>query len=388
MLKIALLADFGVNKGGGDFVLLNMLEALSIDFDVTLITSTPSGFYEASKLFNKKIGGIRIRKIRLLPFSKHPYTIAYMAKKISKDYTYDLIVVSDDIPRCLSDRKVISYVHFPHAIRIAFNEHVMQKYKKSFSGRIMWFIHRRLFNKYYFLQNIANNKWFFIINSQFTMKNMKDFMNLNLKNITLLNPPVESLNLNNVFIDRQLKKEDLILSIGWFEPVKGTLDTIRAFSMLPNKGQYTLRLIGFAGNSDYISEIKEAINNSGCPQNIELILNGARSLIIENLLRAKIIVHSALREHFGIVVVEGMATRCIPVVRKGFNGPWKEITEEGKYGLGFETVTECSLAIEKGLSSYTRFSLNKISSKALEFDEQLFQKKFKEIVLDFFVQNI
>jgi glycosyltransferase involved in cell wall biosynthesis len=385
-MRIGVIGDFGVNKGGGDFVLLNILEALSTQYEVTLITSTPSGFYETTKLFNKKITGINIKKIKLMPFSKHPYTIAYMAKKVAKDYTYDLLVVSDDIPKCLSDRKVISYAHFPHSIRIKFNEHLMQKYTQSITGKLLWWFHRKLFTRYYSMQTVSD-KWFFVINSELTLKNMKEFMHLNPEKVTLLNPPVESSNLNRIFTNRQLVKENLILSIGWFEPVKGTVDTIKAFSKLPNKNQYKLNLIGFAGNPDYIHEVKNAIQNSGCPQNIDLILNAERDLIVENLLKAKVLVHSALREHFGIAVVEGMAMKCIPIVRKGFNGPWIEITEEGKYGLGFETIEECSVAIEEAIKSYGNFNLNSIVVKALEFDESIFRQKFGNIVLKFMDQK-
>lgn len=382
IMKVGVIADFGVNKGGGDFVLLNILQALSSQHEVTLITSTPSGFYEASKLFNKQIADVQVRKIRLQPFTKHPYTIASLAKKVCKDNTYDFFVTSDDIPKCLSNRKVISYVHFPHAVRITFSEHVMQKYTGSIKGKLMWWLHTKLFTRSYFLKDVSD-KWLLVVNSQLTIKHMNELMHLNPQNVTLLNPPVESATLHNALSNRKLPKENLVLSIGWFEPVKGTVDTVKAFSLLPDKQQYKLKLIGFAGNPDYIQEVKQAITDSGCPQNIDLILNADRDTTVDNLLKAKVLVHSAPLEHFGIAVVEGMAAECIPIVRKGFNGPWIEITQEGRFGLGFETVAECSSEIEKAIKSYSTFNLSEIAAKSLEFDEDTFRKKFNAIVYDF-----
>ena len=55
-MRIAVIYDFGINKGGGDYVMLNILKALSsTEHNITLITSNPSGLKEAAMLFDEDI---------------------------------------------------------------------------------------------------------------------------------------------------------------------------------------------------------------------------------------------------------------------------------------------------------------------------------------------
>jgi glycosyltransferase involved in cell wall biosynthesis len=381
-MQVGVISDFGVNKGGGDFVILNILEALSERYDVTLITSTLSGFYEASNFFNKEISGLNIFKVKMMPLLHHPYTIAHMARKVAKEDDYDLFILADDVPKCLSDRKVISYVHFPHVTRIKFMEHIMRKYTKTITGRVKWWVHKNLFRKFYPMQQISS-KWLLVVNSKLTMKSVAESLTLDPKSTTLLNPPVASSNINTLWRNSHVKKEDLIVCIGWFEPVKGVSDVVHAFSLIKDEPRCRLRLIGFKGDESYLRELEKIIAVSGTKDRVELFLNAKRDTLIDSLLRAKVIVHPALREHFGIAVVEGMAAGCIPIVRRGFNGPWMEIVQESKYGLGFETVEELSSAIRKAIKTYDNFDINKITLRALEFDEKIFKTKFLEIVDQF-----
>jgi hypothetical protein len=43
-MRVAMIYDFGVNRGGGDFVMLNILEVLcNAGHEVSLLTSHPKG---------------------------------------------------------------------------------------------------------------------------------------------------------------------------------------------------------------------------------------------------------------------------------------------------------------------------------------------------------
>ncbi len=115
-MKIAMVYDFGVNKGGGDLVMLNILEALaSTKNDLTLVTSKPDGFRQANEIFGKNLYNLKIVTDQLPFFFVHPYSIAHMAKKLSNNTAYQLFILSDDVPKCLANRKVLCYMHYPHA---------------------------------------------------------------------------------------------------------------------------------------------------------------------------------------------------------------------------------------------------------------------------------
>jgi glycosyltransferase involved in cell wall biosynthesis len=384
-MKIGILYDFSIKKGGGDFVMLNILEALQDMYDITLITSKPKGFYEACNNFDKVVDKFKLYmyEIKVPLFLRHPYTIVYMAKKVSNESNYDLFILSDDVPACLSNRRVISYFHFPHVARLRFGEHIMRKYTKTLRGRIEWWVHKRLFKKFYPTRQVSD-RWLFIANSIFTKEYIAKSFNIDSKRIILLNPPVASASINALWRESSVQKEDLVVCIGWFEPVKGFDDVVNALSLMKNKPR--LRLIGFVGDKIYLERLVSLVKSLGLEDVVSFFLSSRRDFLINSLLKAKVIVHPAPREHFGIAVLEGMAAGCIPIVRVGFNGPWMEILQEGKYGLGFKTTKELAFAMERAVKMYEDFDINKIISRALVFDESRFRSKFSEIVNQFLSQ--
>ena len=91
-MNIGVIYDFGVNKGGGDFVMLNIIEVLSREgHKVTLETSNIKSFYGAQEIFQEAIGQIATNRVRT-KFLPHPYSIAYMAKKVVRK-KYDLLIL-------------------------------------------------------------------------------------------------------------------------------------------------------------------------------------------------------------------------------------------------------------------------------------------------------
>jgi len=62
--------------------MLNILEALrSTGHEVSLLTSYPRGLWESAKFFEKPVPSVDVRFIKVPSFLKHPYTIAYVARK-------------------------------------------------------------------------------------------------------------------------------------------------------------------------------------------------------------------------------------------------------------------------------------------------------------------
>jgi len=62
---------------------------------------------------------------------------------------------------------------------------------------------------------------------------------------------------------------------------------------------------------------------------------------MELLRKAKIYLHPMKYEHFGITMVEAMASSLVPVVHKS-GGLWTDIVEFGRYGFGFKDTEEAS----------------------------------------------
>jgi biofilm PGA synthesis N-glycosyltransferase PgaC len=79
VMRIAVIYDFAANLGGGDFVMLNILEALhDVGYKVTLLTSYPEGLQFSARFFGKTIPNVNIYSVKVPRFLKHPYSIAYI----------------------------------------------------------------------------------------------------------------------------------------------------------------------------------------------------------------------------------------------------------------------------------------------------------------------
>ncbi len=368
-------------------MVLNLLNTLnSAGYDVTLITSRPEGLDEANDLFHKTVNNVNIHKIKTLPFLPHPYTIAYLAKKATIEKNYDLFIILDDIPKYLCDKNVINYVQYLHAARFKFREYTSKKYVETLKGKLNWRIHQFLFPKF-FQKQYNKKQWLLLVNSTLTMNHTSKTLNCPTNQLTLLFPPVATDHINKYCKNNDTQKMDLAICIGRFEPSKMFDEVITALSLIKKTSTVQLCIIGVEYGGTYLRKLEEQIINLGLDDRVELLLNADRDILLDKLAKAKVIVHPALYEPFGIAVVEGMAAGCIPLVKKGINGPWMDITKEGKYGLGFETVEELALSLETAIKDYDYFNIDSIASRAFEFEESKFKDEFLIILKKFLTEN-
>jgi len=96
--------------------------------------------------------------------------------------------------------------------------------------------------------------------------------------------------------------------------------------------------------------------------------------LLDLYVSAKVVLSTAHFEPFGMSVAEGMLYRAVSIVYKGsLSGPWVDVIDKGKYGIGFKSVSELAEAIDtvmrargvelaqlqdKAFMGATRFSLN------------------------------
>jgi glycosyltransferase involved in cell wall biosynthesis len=379
-MNIAVLYDFGINLGGGDFVMLNILEALiNAGYEVHLFTTYPQGLSIATRFFGKPTSNIIVRHIKSIPILKHPYTIAFLARVIRMfpSESYDLYIVSDDIPLALADRKGIVYIHYPHAARIRLKKYISIIYRYSAHGKLVWKIHEALF-PLFFVTKSKPEKWLLLANSLVTRKHITETFNTSIDEVLLLHPPVQSKTIYSTLMKKGFEKENLIVCVGRFELDKRFTDLLYAFSYVRKKIEdIKLSLIGFRRSE---SVLRRIIASLGLERSVEVFINADRKTLVNRLLRAKALVHPAPHEPFGIAVVEGMAAGVIPIVRKGVNGPWLEITQKGRYGIGFSNAKELIDAMITALTSYESFNIKSMIDRALQFDEEVFKEKFLSIL--------
>jgi len=386
-MKVGVIYDFAVNLGGGDFVMLNILEALySVGYEITLITSYPEGLQSSARFFGRTAPSVNIYYVKVPRFLRHPYSVAYIAYKVSKtsrDF-FDIYITSDDIPIFIADCKGVCYMHYPHATRLKLKRYVARKYRDTLHGKLIWKIHEFMFPRLYVADKKPKN-WLLVANSIITREHIAKTFQVSNKEIILLNPPVASSIINEMLRKSSFEKENLIASVGRFESEKRFVDVLYAMKWLKEKiADVKLSLIGFKQEEMKLFKI---IRNFGLEKNVEILISADRKIVLDRLLRAKAIVHPAPHEPFGIAVVEGMAAGCIPIVRRGSNGPWLEIIAEGRYGIGFSNLHELVEAMEKAVKFYDDFDINRVILRALEYDESIFKQRFIDVILSFLVNE-
>jgi glycosyltransferase involved in cell wall biosynthesis len=94
-----------------------------------------------------------------------------------------------------------------------------------------------------------------------------------------------------------------------------------------------------------------------------------------------VFINSSRHEHFGINVVEAMASGT-PVIVHRSGGPYFDIIDRGTYGLSYSTIEELQRNIEmliKDVNMWNKYShLSIIRARYYDFD--LFKQKLANIL--------
>lgn len=377
-MRIGVVYDF--RQRGGDYVMLNMIKALSGDgHNLDLISRDVSKYKEALQSFgfDYSLGGLEYVNINPPSILPHPYSVAYIAKRVEKGY--DLLLLSDDIPKNLST-DVISYIHYPHAARIRLDSLVENKYKNSESGKMKWFIHKHIFPKFFYVDGVPSNITL-LANSTLTKRDTVRVLDPD--NLSLVYPPVKSSKIHNMVRKRSITKENIATFIGKFQPEKNIEDIIKTAKILSDEPDLKFKLLGFLDNEKYFRSLVSKIRGLGIEGSVELYPNADRETCIEFLSKSKFYIHPTPSEPFGISVVEGMAAGCLPIVKKGFNGPWVDILNRGEYGHGYEDPQNLAGKLKEIINGRVHCKRSKVVNRALKFDESNFKDNFLEVIESF-----
>jgi glycosyltransferase involved in cell wall biosynthesis len=173
------------------------------------------------------------------------------------------------------------------------------------------------------------------------------------------------------------EKENLVISVGAIQPNKRFEDIIRATGTIGLDCR--LIIVGYYQQGWYYQELQRLIDKTGLRNRVRIIPNADKEQLRNILSKAKIIVHASRFEPFGISVVEGMASGCVPIVNNGpTSGPWSDILDRGEFGLGFGTIKELAENIERVLNDekVCKYYSLQARKRSRQFDTEIFDQKF------------
>jgi glycosyltransferase involved in cell wall biosynthesis len=395
-------AGLSMGKGGGCKVAVKMAEELlylgfqvhlsafkgytihDLDFihNATLskIRANIHTHYLISVTLNNKKERKRMLFLNILYDAIPPYAgvmfFSQYLKCLMTRSNFDLLIFHDDVPISikheLSKKTSILYVHFSYATRLKADIWDVTKYQDPFLKRALSKAHRFFIKKCIFVDECPTN--LIIANSSVTATCLRKTWNLN--NVTIIHPPVDV-----KFFNSSSVKKNLIVSIGGIQPNKRFEDVLEAVKEIKSS---ELIIIGHLLSRKYYCHLLRFIKRLELENRVKILCDIDQEQMSKILSKAKILVHASNFEPFGISVVEGMASGCVPVVYNGpMSGPWIDIVNKGEYGLGFQDVNELVATLEKLLSDDETFK--KYQRKAIErarnFDVSCFKKKFHEYIV-------
>lgn len=294
------------------------------------------------------IGGRFVRYRRLL-------LVKYFLGLIGRNrHLYDLVVdTSSNAPTAVD----ISYIHYPITL------------SKGYST-IWWMAYDYLVSQ--LASKVVGNTRLVLTNSSWTASQFKRVFGTRYR-VEVLHPAVDV----EYFSKCDSDKENIIVCVSRFTPEKGLEKLVRPMSKLKN---FKFYYVGSTHeySSEVIKAIEDEVRRCGAT-NIELLTNLGRDRLREVLCRAKYYVHPPYPEHFGISVVEAMASGCVPIVYKD-GGAWTDIVSNISDILGYNDVGEVAELVRK-LENNKELYI-RLKEKSVEISKRFNYENFKGKLLE------
>ena len=172
--------------------------------------------------------------------------------------------------------------------------------------------------------------------------------------------------------DFEKQRENNVITVSRICPQK-RLDIIPHIAKSCDR-EISFTIIGLLDSQEALNSIVKLAKDLGVSERIKIITNANRSNLRRALLNSKVYLHTSINEHFGISIVEAMASGCIPVVHNS-GGP-KEFTPSNRR---FNNIDEAADMVGKAVDSWSPTQARKSAKMAELFSEKNFAKQFINI---------
>jgi len=215
-----------------------------------------------------------------------------------------------------------------------------------------------------------------LTNSQFT----KGYLDKVLEAETsVLHPPVEAKEITSAAksVDERM---NTVLTISHIRRDK-RLELVSEIAKKVEDAEF--RVIGHIHDVDYHGELLSATEDLGVESRVSFETGLDRRGLMRSLMEAKVYLHTMHYEHFGISIVEAMASGLVPVVPRS-GGPYVDVLNgsQGIYGYSYSNVQEAADCIRRLLGDErlrTGCSVKSIQRSHV-FDSSVFRAKFTSYV--------
>ncbi|MGC8752584.1 MAG: glycosyltransferase [Fervidicoccaceae archaeon] len=387
--------------GGGEILATQFIKAFrKMGYSIAIASTAEINRDKAEKWFNVDLSDVRT--YALFPFFfpylglYQRYFFPYAINKAIEREKPDLVYIDTLLYKPVLKKKekmgfkIMNYIHFPDpyyiedGLRRAFDPVAAQSFKEEQKEYLSkynsgwWSFYYRAWariSKRIMVEDPFSSAEYVLTNSKYTARAIYALYG---KQPTVLYPPVEV----EIF-ERKRKpyseREKAAVMIGRITREKGHKAVIEAIAKTKSKPK--LRIVGGLAPADsaYKDEIEAFARERGVE--VEFHINVPREEVAEIAGSSLLFIHNTSGEHFGIAVVEAMASGLPVIVRKSA-GPYLDIIDEGRYGLYFEGIEDLASkidAIAESESEWKKYS-ELSERRAEDFTEDKFFENLSRIM--------
>ena len=253
----------------------------------------------------------------------------------------------------------IAYIHFPF----------LKSIPQNFKNRWYYLPFRMVFNTKKLVHLQSSGRLIVLANSQYTAQAIREIKQINPQ---VLYPPLISSIYDKPKSSYPIPRDNIVVTVSRISPEK-KLETVPNIAHLTSNGIKFL-IVGLLYSKQTLNSIKRSIERFEIENRVKILLNVSRDHLQEILLKSKVYLHPTVGEHFGISIVEAMASGCIPIVHNS-GGPREFIPKDFRY----QSLEEAAKKIEKAMFECSPQKSRQMIQISNRFHEKHFSKKFMEI---------
>jgi len=366
--------------GGAERLCLSLIEALQKNgHEVSLMTVEKTDWELVQRNFGKVVLPSKesfaitrrlSNRLNSIPISStyfSIYMLQLLANRMQKKYDLMINTFGDAI-NSIAD---ITYVHFPLRAALKLSQ------IPAFTNKSMWRIIAPFYDSFTSLTDrIAPG--YLLTNSKFVQGIIRKFLD---RNSYVVYPPVNVQTFaSNSFKDA--KEGSIVAVVASYSP-KRHLEQVPLIAKHSKHAKFVIMGKADEYSGSTFATLTEQMKNLHVEDRITMLQNVPVEQFLETLSKAKVYLHTMPQDHFGISVVEAMASGCVPVVHKS-GGPWIDILDEqqGTYGFSYSTPAGAAKYIDMLVThedERSKISL-RASKRASKYDKVVFMNRMVEVV--------
>jgi len=348
------------NYGGGEFVAVAIANTLAQNsYNVTLFTTKPvdakaiKGFF--GETLHPKIEAVtQPTSLSIKGIMGFYQTVfrSYIAKSITATFI-------DPYSNCIFPWTNVSYIHFPTLNHYAYRNRF--PYLLSPHHTEVGALPQVVLEK-----NLASYKDKLILaNSQYTANEIEAFSG---KKVPVLYPPFTA----SIQKSPANAKQDLVVTTSRFEQNKKLENIPKIAAKTSSHIQFAI--IGRLYDKSTLNHLQVQVKKLGLTDRVKFYPDLPAKQKLEMLASSKVYLHTMVGEHFGISIVEAMASGCIPISHNS-GGMVEFVPAQNRY----ETVEQAAEKINAAIAGWSEEKTLEPKRIAEQFSIQNFSRRFMEL---------